>query len=199
MLDLNSKEFNTGSSIFNNGTAGKVDNTTITVKKRGADEPETYPDYKLIVTDAAGNSLNQGFFYPKDNAQKSPEDNKKRANIEIGRVLHIAKAVVGDDYEFPAVKTAKEAFDMLFKLIAKNAGDKKFSVFVTYGTKNYISKYLGLRYFTFIEPTELPAGKSTRLTVAMADQMERVVEDAPLASAQTESASSEEEDDDFTF
>lgn len=198
MLDLNSKEYNTGSSIFNNGAAGKVDNTTIAVAKRRDDEPNTYPDYKLNITDPAGNTLNQGFYYPKDNESKTAEENKKRANIEIGRVLHIAKAVVGEEYEFPPVKTAKEAFDMLFKLIAKNAGDKKFSVFVTYGTKNYVSKYLGLRYFTFIEPTELAAGKTTRLTIAMADQMERIVEDAPLTNT-TDISVTAEEDDDFEF
>lgn len=199
MLDLNSKAFNTGSTIFNNGTAGKADNNTITVEKKRDDEPETYPNYKLIITDPAGATLNQGFYYPKDNKDKTAEENAKRANIEIGRVLHIAKAVVGDDYEFPSVKTANEAFDMLFKLIAKNAGDKKFSVFVTYGTKNYISKYLGLRYFTFIEPTELPAGKSTRLTIASADQMERVVEDSTGLVSTSASKSSEEDDDDFEF
>lgn len=195
MLDLNSKEFNTGSSIFNNGAAGKVDNNTISVEKKKVDEPETYPDYKLIVTDEAGNKLNQGFYYPTPNAQKTEEENKKRANTEVGRVLHIAKAVLGNDYEFPAVKTAKEAFDVLFKLIAQNAGDRRFSVFVTYGTKNYPSKFLGLRYFTFIEPSELPAGTGSRLKIAAADQMERLSEDAPTggATASTDTATNDDE------
>lgn len=195
MLDLNSKEFNTGSSIFNNGAAGKADNNTITVEKRKPEEPDTYPHYKLVVTDEAGNKLNQGFYYPTPKEGASPEDTKKYINREVGRVLHIAKAVLGDDYEFPAVKTAKEAYDMLFKLIKENAGDKKFSVFVTYGTKNYPSKYLGLRYFTFIEPTEIATGKSSRLKVAAADQMERIMEDAPA----TDTSSDAPEDENWEF
>lgn len=194
MLDLNSKEFNTGSSIFNNGAPGKVDNNTIAVEKKKADEPDTYPNYKLIVTDEAGNKLNQGFYYPTPNAQKSAEDNKKAANREVGRVLHIAKAVLGDDYDFPAVKTAKEAFDVLFKLISQNAGDKKFSVFATYGTKGYPSKFLGLRYFTFIEPT---GAESSRLKIASGDQMERLSEDAP--STNSNSGDADSGDDEWEF
>lgn len=197
MLDLNSKEFNTGSSIFNNGAAGKADNNTISVEKKKAGEAETYPDYKLVVTDEAGAKLNQGFYYPTPNSQKSDEDNKKRANQEIGRVLHIAKAVVGNDYEFPAVKTAKEAFDTLFKIISKESGDKKFNVFATYGTIGYPSKYLGLRYFTFIEPAELPEGTTTRLRAASADQLVRVMEDAPLAAEG--GADSKDGEDDWEF
>lgn len=197
MLDLNSKEFNTGSSIFNNGAAGKADNNTIDVEKKKAGEAETYPDYKLVVTDEAGAKLNQGFYYPTPNSQKSDEDNKKRANMEIGRVLSIAKAVVGSDYEFPAVKTAKEAFDTLFKIIAKESGDNKFNVFATYGTIGYPSKYLGLRYFTFIEPAELPAGTTTRLKPAAADQLTRVMEDAPITDAASDSSDKKEDEWEF--
>lgn len=185
MLDLNSKQF-AGSTIFNNGNAGKVDNNTISVEKKAADAADTAPDYKLIVKDEAGNSINQAFWYPKADADE------KKVNMELGRVIHIARAVVGADYEFPAVKTAKEAFDMLFKLVRDNAGDKKFSVFVTYGNKGFISKYLGLRYFNFIEPTELPSGTVTRLKVTPNDQMERIVEDAPKAGGSNEDVFSNE-------
>jgi len=196
MLDLNSKEFKTGSAIFNNGAAGKVDNNTIEVARKKAEEPDTYPDFKLIVTDEAGNNLNQGFYYPKDSTQKSEADNKKRATIEVSRVLHVAHAVVGTDYEFPAVKTAKEAIDMLFKLISKNAGDKKFNVFATYGTKGYPSKFLGLRYFTFIEPSDLQ-GVPSRLKVGMGDQMERLQEDAPSKAPSAKSSTDKDEDWEF--
>lgn len=197
MLDLNSKEFNTGSSIFNNGAAGKVNGVDIAVEKKKAGEPETYPDYKLVVIDQAGNKLTQGFYYPKAKDGASPEDAKKSINTQVGRVIHIARAVLGEGYEFPSVKNAKEAFDMLFKLINDNAGGKKFNVFATYGTKNYPSKFLGLRYFTFIEPAELPAGKSSRLTVAAADQMERIMEDAPSTGSTDSSDSSSDDEWDF--
>lgn len=190
MLDLNGKEFAEKKiSIFNGGVAGKVDNTAISVEKKKSTDPQTYPDYKLIVEDEDGQKINQGFYYPSDNPQKDAETNKKRANMEVGRVLHIARAVVGSNYEFPAVSNAKEAFDMLFKIIAENAGSMKFSVFVTYGQVNYPDKYLKLRYFDFIEPTDLQ-GKKSVLTAKPNDLMERVTPDEPQAGGSVGSAGS---------
>jgi hypothetical protein len=181
MLDLNGKEFAEKKiSIFNGGVAGAVDNTTISVEKKKSTDPQTYPDYKLIVEDEDGQKINQGFYYPSDNPQKDAEANKKRANMEVGRVLSIARAVVGTSYEFPAVNGAKEAFDTLFKIIHDNAGASKFRVFVTYGQVSYPSKYLGLRYFDFIEPSELE-GKKTKMTAKPNDLMERITPDEPQA------------------
>ena len=191
MLDLNGKEFAEKKvSIFNDGVAGKVENTTISVEKKKSTDPQTYPDYKLIVEDEFGQKINQGFYYPTENPQKDAEANKKRINMEVGRVLHIARAVVGAKYEFPAVKNAQEAFDMLFSVIAQNAGDMKFSVFVTYGQVNYPSKYLGLRYFDFIEPATLEGGKRSTLVPKNNDLMERVTADEPQTGGSSDSGAS---------
>lgn len=179
-LDLNT--ISGGSTIFNGGVAGKVDNTTIDVEKKSSTDPDTYPDYKLVVKDTAGKTINQGFYYPTMDDSKSEEDNMKVVNRNVGRVLSIAKAVVGDNYEFPEVSSPKEAFDVLFKIIKDNSGDKKFSVYATYGTKTYPSKFLGLRYFSFIEPTQLSEGKRSVLTPNPNDLMERITEDAPKSS-----------------
>lgn len=172
-LDLNT--ISGGSSIFNGGVAGLVEGVTIDVEKKGKDEQENYPDYKLVITDSAGNKLNQGFYYPSVNDSMSEEDNMKRINREVSRVVHVAHAVVGKDYQFPSVNGPTEAFDTLFKTIKENAGDAKFNVFTTYGSKGYPSKYLGLRYFSFIEP----ATGNSILKVTPSDVLERVTEDAP--------------------
>ena len=52
MFDLNKKE--AGSAVFNNGVAGKAVGVTVTVEKRKVDEPDSYPDYKLVVSDESG-------------------------------------------------------------------------------------------------------------------------------------------------
>jgi hypothetical protein len=193
MIDLNSKQFDSVSKIFNDGNAGKVDNVTVAVELKQAGTPETYPDFKLIVTDETGNSINAGFYYPKANPQKDDATNKAAMQREVSRIVHIAKAVVGPDYDFPAVKTAKEAFDALFKIIGSEAGDKKFSVFVSYGTKSYPSKYLGLRYFNFIEPA---GAEPTRLKASAMDMLERVDPDnLSGGSASTSSAQSAEDEE----
>lgn len=190
MIDLNSKQFDSVSKVFNDGAAGKVDNVTISVEAKKAGDNERSPDYKLIVADEAGNTINAGFYYPTKDPQKDDEQNQKYANTQVSRVVHAAKAVVGPGYEFPEVKTVKEAFDKLFKIIGDEAGDKKFSVFATYGTKTYASKYLGLRFFNFIEPM---GAQPTRLKVTPQDLMERIDPDTLNVTSTATGAAEEEE------
>lgn len=147
MFDLNGSDFQ-GSSIFNGGNAGLTKGVDISVEKKQGDG--NTPDYKLIATLPSG-SINVGFYHLTPNSSKSEEDNAKYAKMQVSRVVHIAKAVMGADFKFPAVANAKEAYDVLFKLIIDNAPGKKFNVYTSYGTKDRPSAYLGFRFFNFIE------------------------------------------------
>lgn len=169
MFDLNDGNFG-GIQIFNDGEAGLVKNVEISVEKRGVDEPDSYPDYKLLATDSSGATVNQGFYYFKPNDQRSEEENNKSEKILVGRVLSIAKAVMGKDYKFPVLNTSKEVMDTLFKLIKDNAVGKKFNVFVTYGNDYKPSAYLSFRFFDFIEPYN---GEESSLKMKKGDLMER--------------------------
>lgn len=174
MINLNDEVFEStgGVQIFNDGEAGLVQDVEISVEKRGADEPDTYPNYKLIATDKNGATVNRGFYYFTPNDSDSEERQKERQNQEISRIVSIARAVMGSDYKLPEVSSIKEAYDTVFKLVRDNAGSKKFNVFVTYGTVSRPSEYLGFRYFNFIEP----AGES-KLRKGNSDQMERLQAD----------------------
>lgn len=185
-IDLNGKDFEGGTAIFNGGNAGLAKDVTISVAKRQVDEPENYPDYKLTAKDAVGSELTQGFYYFTPNPQKDEAFNEKRATQEVSRVLHVARAVMGADYKFPVIDSVKEAYDVLFTLVKDNAGDSKFNVFTTYGSSMRPSKYLGLRYFDFIEP----AGGVSRLYVKKGDSLERIVADAPQGNATDQVAQS---------
>jgi hypothetical protein len=189
MIDLNGNDFGGSNAIFNNGVAGVTRDVEINVEKRGSDVPETYPDFKVEVIDDAGGKINAGFYYFKPNPQADTEYNKKRETQEVSRVLHLAKAVMGSDYIFPAVNSAKEAYDVLFKLVADNTASKKFTVFTTYGTIARPNKkgYMGLRYFNFIEPT----GESTRFRVGPQDLMSRVEPDTTPTTGDGSSAKTE--------
>lgn len=184
MIDLNGKEFTqTSVSIFNNGEAGVVKNVEMKLEKKEPSNTDNTPNFKVIFSDENG-SVNQGFYYFTPNPQDSPDRQKTRETQEVSRVLHLARAVMGADYAFPAVETTKQAYDVLFDLIGKNCANKKFNVFVTYGTLGRPNKkgYLGVRYFDFIEPAD---ASPSRLRTKPQDLMNRIDPDAPKAEGTT--------------
>ena len=172
MFDLNGNDFQEN-SIFNNGKAGLVRDVEILVEKKN--DGGNTPDYKLIAKDNLG-TINVGFYYITPNPQKSQEDNEKFEKQQVSRVVHAARAVMGKDFAFPAVTSSKQAYDVLFDLISKNAPGKKFNIFTTYGTTQRPSKYLSFRYFGFIESADV---ERTTLVTKNGDLLERPVEDKP--------------------
>jgi len=172
MFDLNGEDFQV-KTIFNGGKAGLVRNVAISVELK-QDQGSNSPDFKLIATDASG-SVNSGFYYITPNPQKSADDNAKWEKLMVGRVLHAAKAVMGADYSFPSVSSSKEAFDVLFKLISENSSNKKFNIYTTYGTPTRPSKYLGFRFFNFIEPAN--DGSTTTLYPSNSDLLTQIEPD----------------------
>jgi len=182
-INLNDSTFE-GSRTFNDGKAGLVENVTIKVDKKSVDQPDTYPDYNLTIVDENGGELREGFynFEPQKDLPMDQVERKKR--FFIMRLVHIARAVMGDDYQLPEVKDTKEAMDVVFKLVRDNAGAKKFNVFTTYGSVGYPNKkgYLKLRYFDFIEDA---AGENTLVRKAQ-DLMEPVVADEPETTSSSE-------------
>jgi len=177
-----------GITVFNNGVAGKVENVSITVEKRRADEPDSYPTYKLIVDDGSGSTpLNQGFYI-------NESDDENRQNMTFQRVKSIADSVVAEDFVYPEVNGYMDAMSTLFKVIKENADGKKVSVFTTYGyvDKDRIphpSKYLGLRMFDFIQG---PNTTYDKMKAKPADILERPVADAPNTESESPKVATEE-------
>ena len=173
MFDLNKKE--AGSAVFNNGVAGKAVGVNITVEKRKVDEPDSYPDYKVIVSDESGGMpINQGFYI-------NSEDDEKRQTMTYQRVKSIAEAVVPEDFVYPEVTGYIDAMNTLFKVIKENSDGKKVDVFVSYGYTAKPSKYLGLRMFNFIQKQN---ASFDRLKPSNSDILERPEADAPKADGE---------------
>lgn len=173
MFDLNKKE--AGSAVFNNGVAGKAVGVNITVEKRKADEPDSYPQYKLIVSDESGGmAINQGFYF-------SDEDDEKRQQMTYQRVKSISEAVIPEEFVYPEVNGYIDAMNTLFKVIKDNSEGVKVDVFTSYGYTNKPSKYLGLRMFNFIQKQGVPFD---RLKPTATDILERPEADAPKADEQ---------------
>jgi hypothetical protein len=174
MSTFNLNEKVAGSAVFNNGVAGKAVGVNITVEKRKADEPDSYPDYKLVVSDESGGAaINQGFYI-------NSEDDEKRQQMTYQRVKSIADAVVPEDFVYPEVNGYIDALNTLFKVIKENADGKKVDVFVSYGYTVKPSKYLGLRMFNFIQKQ---GASFDRLKPSNADILERPEADAPKADS----------------
>ena len=170
MFDLNKKE--AGSAVINNGVAGKAVGVNVTVEKRKVDEPDSYPDYKLVVSDESGGMpINQGFYI-------NSEDDEKRQQMTYQRVKSIADAVVDEGFVYPEVNGYIDALNTLFKVIKENADGKKVDVFVSYGYTAKPSKYLGLRMFNFIQKQN---ASFDRLKPSNTDILERPEADAPKA------------------
>ena len=172
MFDLN--EVGNSPVIFNGGNAGLAKDVKVSeIQLKGVEDSDTHPDFKVIIKDSAGATLNAGFYYPKADANKSEEQNAQRERTDVGRIVHLAKAILGQDFVFPSVNNSKEAFDLIFKLIEQHK-DKLINVYVTYGSLAYPKKYLNLRYFEFVEDA---ANTPTRLRDKVADLLERPVQD----------------------
>lgn len=175
MIDLNAEELKPV-SIFNDGKAGLVKDVTISVTRKQPSDPVNRPDFNLVVTDSSGATLREGFYHYSPNQMKSDDENQATLNRYIRRFGTIVRAAMGDSFVYPELKTPKQAYDDLFQIIEEGCRGKKFNVFVTYGTTNYVNKngYLKLRFFDFIEP----AGETSRLRVKPNDLMERIVPDS---------------------
>jgi hypothetical protein len=174
MFDLNKKE--AISSVFNNGVAGKAVGVNVTVEKRKVDEPDSYPNYKLVVSDESGGmAINQGFYI-------NSEDDEKRQQMTYQRIKSIADAVVPEDFVYPEVNGYIDALNTLFKVIKENADGKKVDVFVTYGYTAKPSKYLGLRMFNFIQKQN---ASFDRLKPSNTDILERPEADSPKADGES--------------
>jgi hypothetical protein len=100
--------------------------------------------------------------------------------MNVGRIVHLARAVLGAEFVFPQVASGKEAYDVLFGLIGKNL-DNLINVYVTYGSLGYPKQFLNLRYFEFAETA---TNDPTRLRDKAQDLMERPVQDEAKADVQ---------------
>ena len=181
MINLNGSEFNSPVvAIFNNGVAGRVDNVSISVEKKKADDADNAPAYKVIFSDSIG-SINMGIYYPTE--QSTESQNKMLAQ----KCADMVKAVMGDDFVFPEFSSYTELVDGCMRIIAQNSSEAKVNIIATYGTVDYPKKYLGIyKNYNFIEkvgttPTKLRIANNPNKP-GYNDLLERVVEDASKTS-----------------
>ena len=193
-INLNDSSFDGSNvAIFNNGTAGIVDHVTLSITKKGNDDKENSPDFKIVFTDKAGAYTNMAFWYVTADSQYAT---KSEQTQKQGKVLkHLVHAIYGSTYEFPSYADAKTMLSGIMKLLneALAQGEAEFRVFANYGTNSSTKQYIQVRtWVPFIEVMEVPEGES-RLKPGNLDAMAQLVEDASVTSNGQEAVTAEDD------
>lgn len=176
-------------SIFNGGEAGVAKGKMTKIVKKQPDDNPSSPDFKVFFEDEDG-EINVAFYIPdgKDEAA---------SNRELARLMSVARAHFGDDYNFPEANSYEDAYTKIMKLLKKEAIGSKFNLFVCFGYTGRPSKYLSVRKFDFIESGDIALEKS-KLKTKKSDVMEQITPDAGSKGDDLSSAMEDlEEDDDF--
>lgn len=149
MINVNDSQYELKDiKIFNNGVAGIVNNVTMSITKKTAQDADNAPAYKLILKNDTG-EINKGYFNNFDNSSESA------LQFFVKEMKHLA-GLVG--IELPSsVASYNELLDITMKSVKDNIGDKLFNVFVSYGTKERPNKYLQIASaFSITKNTERP-------------------------------------------
>lgn len=196
MINLNDDSFTPKTSdvaIFNDGTAGIVENVKVSVVKKTAEDKENAPDYKLVYTDSKGATTNNAYWYINGDTQYATV--AEQIN-KLGKVLrHLLHAVYGSDYQLPEFPNEKAMLDTSMKLLKDGlAKAGTFRVFANYGTIDYPKSYIQVRtWVPFIENSAVFL-EDTRLKASQIEQMSRVKADSPFVE-ETAGATADDGDD----
>jgi len=184
MYNLNDNGFDAkqGVTIFNDGNAGLVNDVKMSVYKKGKDDKENAPDYKVVFTDSNGGEVSSSYWYATKDTQYSTID--EQAKKQGKSMKHIIHAVYGAAFEIPFIaKNPKELLDMSMKCIKDGltSSPSKFRIFATYGTLNSVKNYIQPRsWVPFVESMNT-SEDSTRLKLAPTiDAIVRVEESQPV-------------------
>jgi hypothetical protein len=171
-LDFSQYEESKAVSIFNEGVAGLVENTTLSIKD--VEPGNNRPDFNLIHTDSEGRELRGASIWELKGTE-DPEQLKKTIQ-NMGRTW---RACMGDT-PFLVNPTMRQ-----FWTAIANSGNT-FNVFCTYGTLEKPSQYLSPRKYDFIQAT----GSAKPLTVKTTDNMVRVKPDVEETTSEATTSDS---------
>ncbi len=176
-----------GVAIFNNGTAGVVENCSNRIertKQENKSNPNA-PDYKIFFADPSGAEVNVAFWYPKDS------DTEENIIKFLKKLKHIAHCFCGSEAQLPT-GNPKAILDGVMKMLNDSGMSSKVRVMTNYGTQGRESQYLRVRTFVpFVEPMTVDKANS-RLRSSNIENYDRPA--ATETSGTTSSAGSDSDD-----
>ena len=145
MINLRDEEYADNSvKVFNNGVAGEVVGVTMKVSRKTPADNEKAPDYKITTVESNGAIVEKGFYRDFTNWKES------RLNFFVKEMKHLYNLM---GVEFPTqVESYEILLDWTMSTVSNNCTDKKFNVFVSYGTPDYPKRFLEISSCFQIEP-----------------------------------------------
>ena len=182
MYNLNDNAFDAKevSAIFNDGKAGLVENVTINISKKKAEDKENAPDYKLTFKDANGAEVSSSYWYVKEaTAYATVEELVKKQGTAMKHIIH---AIYGKGFQIPVnATTPEQLLDQSMKVIRDGITANPattYRVFATYGTLTSTKEYIQPRsWVPFIENMEMPIEDTVLKVSPKVDAIERPVKD----------------------
>ncbi len=149
-FNLNDASYDAGtnSAIFNNGTAGVVDNCKSRLERTKQDDKSNpnAPDYKIFFADSAGAEVNMAFWYPKE------DDTNENIMRFLKKLKHLAHCFCGEEATLPS-GDPKSILDGVMKMVKDSGMQMPVRVMTNYGTNGNEQRYLRVRNFVpFVEP-----------------------------------------------
>lgn len=138
MINLGSEDLQIKESkaIFNNGEAGVATDLKVTVASKKQDDHQNAPDYKLVLTDKDGGSINYAFY--------TNEDREKVINFKAKEINHLRNlfgAKMKDEFA-----SYKEMVDTAMRSFHEALKDKGaiYAAGAYYGNIDYPKDFLQL-------------------------------------------------------
>jgi len=183
--------------VFNNGKAGVVIGCKVTVERKGENDNENAPDYKLFAwdTEQTVNSddsisvypVNKGFYY--SSGFKSPAAEKYAVN-ELKHLLKTFGHEINENDQLDYKRDIKDyndfldyAFIFIKESLSANKG-QMFDIVVDYGNGNFPSDFLRLNGYPWY--IGVPGSKLNNKNDAI---MERPVKDSEKDSSSSDDSS----------
>ena len=175
MIDLNDEKFDAKKvSIFNDGNAGIVENVTISIEKKGKEDKENAPDYKIICTDANGSSCNTGIYYPSATEYKDLD--KAIADMAKG-LKHLITTFGLTPGSYPNANAMLDGVMIELKNAVKGVPVRIIATYgSTMGPKEYIQPR-SLNWVPWIELMSVPK-EDSKLVISTSDNLTRKTPDA---------------------
>lgn len=175
-INLNEEKYNAKEiKIFNNGKAGIVENLGWKVEKKAPDAKENAPDYSFVLVDETGAEVNRAVYYltPED------EGNETKFTGRMSEMKHYIHTIFGKDFQIPEFETSKEVIDWTMREVAKaaNTSNVKLRAAINYGTSNYPSKYLRVKFFVPFIESMVVSKEDSKLRLGTDELLEPLKED----------------------